>query len=147
MSHLDTPEPATGAAVSYVYDSLDARPVSSTQMRGKVTVLAFVATYDLGSQAQVNYLVAMAKHDGATVNYVLVALEKRSERELVEVYKTNLNVTFPVALADAETIGGSGPFGDVHRIPALVVLDRQGQMVWKKIGLAKPEEIRAAMRR
>jgi hypothetical protein len=147
VSHMDTPEPITGAAVDFVYDSLDARPVSSSSMRGKVTVIAFVATYDLGSQAQVNYLLAMAKHDGGKVNYVLVALEKRAERELVEVFKTNLGVPFPVALADAETIGGGGPFGDVHRIPALVVLDRQGQMVWKKTGLAKPDEIRAAMRR
>jgi hypothetical protein len=147
VSQVQTPEPITGKAVDYVYDSLDARPVSASAMRGKVTVIAFVATYDLGSQAQVNYLVAMAKHDAAKVNYVLVALDQRTERELVEVYKTDLNVTFPVALADAETIGGGGPFGDVHRIPAVVVLDREGQMVWKKTGLAKPDEIRAAMRR
>src|ERR1700690_1691507 len=59
VSHVDTPEPITGAAVDFVYDSLDARQVSSSAMRGKVTVVAFVATYDLGSQAQVNYLVAM----------------------------------------------------------------------------------------
>jgi len=147
ISHVETPEPITGKAVDFAYDSLDARPVSASAMRGKVTVLAFVATYDLGSQAQVNYLVAMAKHDAAKVNYVMVALDQRTERELVEVYKTDLNVTFPVALADAETIGGGGPFGDVHRIPAVVVLDREGQMVWKKTGLAKPDEIRAAMRR
>ena len=125
---METPEPITGKAVDFAYDSLDARPVSASAMRGKVTVLAFVATYDLGSQAQVNYLVAMAKHDAAKVNYVMVALDQRTERELVEVYKTDLNVTFPVALADAETIGGGGPFGDVHRIPAVVVLDREGQI-------------------
>ncbi len=147
VSHVATPEPVTGSAIDFAYDSLDARRVASSAMQGKVTVIAFVTTYDLGSQAQVNFLVAMAKHDGDKVNYALVALEQQTERELVEVYKTNLNVTFPVALADKETIGGGGPFGDVHLIPALVVLDVKGHLVWKKTGLAKPEEIRAAMRR
>ncbi len=147
VSRVDTPEPKAGAPIDFAFDSLDARAVSSVATRGKVTVLAFVATYDLGSQAQVNYLVAMAKHDGERVNYALVALDQHSERELVEVYRKNLDVTFPVALADAETIAGGGPFGDVHRIPAVVVLDRKGQMAWKKTGLAKADEIRAAMRR
>src|SRR5262245_17346541 len=43
-------------AVDFAFDSLDARPVSSAAMRGKVSVLGFFTTYDLGSQAQVNYL-------------------------------------------------------------------------------------------
>jgi hypothetical protein len=147
VSHVATPEPITGAAVGFAYDSLDARPVSSSATRGKITVLAFVTTYDLGSQAQVNYLVAMAKHDADKVNYALVALEKREEREIVEVYKTNLHVTFPVALADEATIAGGGPLGDVHKIPTVVVLDADGRLVWKKTGLARSDEIRAAMRR
>jgi hypothetical protein len=136
---------APEGAVAFVYDSLDARPVTASALRGKPTVLAFVTTYDLGSQAQVNYLVAMAKHDAGKTNYVLVALEKHEERELVEVYKTNLGVTFPVALADDATIAGGGPFGDVHKIPAVVVLDRGGRVAWKKTGIAKSDEIRAAM--
>jgi hypothetical protein len=142
-SHADAPDKG---AVAFAYDSLDARPVTSAAMRGKPTILAFVTTYDLGCQAQVNYLVAMAKNDGENVNYVLVALEKREERELVEVYRTNLGVTFPVALADEPTIGGGGPLGDVHKIPTVVVLDRRGRIAWKKAGLAKSDEIRAAMR-
>jgi hypothetical protein len=143
-SHVDAKDPE--GAVSFTYDSLDARPVSSFALRGKPTVMAFVTTYDLGCQAQVNYLVAMAKNDGDKTNYALVALEKREERELVEVYRTNLGVTFPVALADEPTIAGSGPLGDVHKIPTVVVLDRSSRIAWKKTGLAKSDEIRAALR-
>jgi hypothetical protein len=146
-SRIESPgEPRAGARVEFAYDALDARPVSASAMRGKPTVIAFVTTYDLGSQAQVNYLVAMAKHDADKVNYALVALEKREERELVEVYKTNLGVTFPVALADETTITGGGPLGDVHRIPTVVIFDREGRLVWKKVGLATSDEIRVAMR-
>ena len=146
LSSVPVHEPTAGSVVDFEFDSLDARPVSTPATRGKVTVLAFVTTYDLGSQAQVNFLVAMAKHDGTEVNYVLVALEKKSERELVEVYKNNLGVSFPFALADEATIAGGGPFGDVHKIPSVVVLDRAGKIVFKKTGLAKSDELRAAMR-
>jgi hypothetical protein len=143
-SHVDAKDPE--GAVAFVYDSLDARPVSSTATRGKPTILVFVTTYDIGCDAQVRFLVAMAKNDGDKTNYVLVALEKREERELVELYRTNLGVTFPVALADESTISGGGPLGDVHKIPTVVVLDRAGRIAWKKVGLAKADEIRAALR-
>jgi hypothetical protein len=142
-SHIDVKDPE--GAVNFVFDSLDARPVTGSATRGKPTVMAFITTYDLGCQAQVNYLVAMAKNDAEKTNYVIVALEKREERELVEVYRTNLGVTFPVALADEPTIGGGGPLGDVHKIPTVVVLDRDGKIAWKKTGLAKSEEIRAVL--
>jgi hypothetical protein len=130
---------------AFKYDSLDDRPVDAQSLRGKITVLAFITTYDLGSQAQANFLTAMAKHDEKEVNYVLVALQEPKDRELVEVYRSNLGITFPVALADAETITGGGPLGDVHKIPTVVVLDRTGRIMWKKIGIATSGEIRAGM--
>jgi hypothetical protein len=142
---VGTSRVASERPVAFKYDSLDERPVDSTSTRGKVTVLAFVTTYDLGSQAQANFLVAMAKHDEKEINYVLVALQEPKDRELVEVYRTNLGITFPVALADAETIAGGGSLGDVHKIPAVVVLDREGKIVWKKVGVATSAEIRAGM--
>jgi hypothetical protein len=142
--------PGGGQPVAFGYDSLDARPLTSEATRGRPTVLAFVTTYDLSSQAQVNYLVAMAKRDGARadapVNYGLVALQESADRELVEVYRTNLGVTFPVAMADPGTIAGGGPFGDVHHIPTVVILDRRGRVVWRRSGLAKSDEIRAGLR-
>jgi hypothetical protein len=63
--------------VTYAFDTLDERPVSSAAHRGKPTILAFVTTGDIVGQAQIDYLVAMAKNDGAKVNYALVALHPR----------------------------------------------------------------------
>jgi hypothetical protein len=133
--------------VDFEFDSLDDRPVSSEGTRGGVTVLAFVTTGSLKAQAQVDFLVAMAKHDGDRVHYALVALEERQNRELVELYKKTLAVPFPVALADAASLRGAGPFGDVTGVPVTVVLDRIGRVVLRIDGrVAKSEELRAAMR-
>lgn len=137
-------------AIDFNFDSLDEHPVSSAAMRGKTTVLAFVTTFDLQSQAQVDYLAAMAKHDGDRVNYAIVALEQPANRELVESFRGFISQKFGVllttALGDAATIAGGGPFGDVHVVPTVVVLDRAGAIVWEKTGLSRSEDIRAGMR-
>lgn len=136
----------TDRPVAYVFDSLDARSVSSDAMRGKPTVIAFVTTGDLVGQAQVDFLVAMAKNDREKVSYALVALHPRREIVLVDTYVKTLNVEFPVALADAAATSDKGPFGEIPAVPTVVVLDRLGRIVWKHTGLAKPDELRARMR-
>jgi hypothetical protein len=143
-------KPGTGfpdEPVSYAFDTLDERPVSASAHRGKATVLAFVTTGDIVGQAQVDYLVAMAKNDGPKVNYALVAIHPRKEIPIVEAYVSALKVEFPVALSDASVMTPAGPFGDISAVPTLVILDRDGRIVWKHTGLAKPEEIRGHMRR
>ena len=138
---------AQAARVEFKYDSLDDRDVSSDATRGKATLLVFVQTGSVWGQAQVAYMVAMAKNDGDRVNYVLVALEPRQSRELVEAYAQSLGVTFLVALADQATMIGASPFGEVRGIPTTVLLDRVGRIVWRADGrVAKSDELRVQMR-
>ncbi len=133
--------------MSFVFDSLDERPVTSEWARGKPTVLAIVTTGDLLGQAQVDYLVPMAKNDAGKVNYALVALHPRREIVLVDTYVQTLKVTFPTALGDPDTIASpKGPFGEIVAVPTVVLLDREGRITWKHTGLAKPDEIRAHLR-
>lgn len=140
-------EPPSGKGVTYWFDPLDDdRPVSSEVMAGKPTVLVFVTTGDIVGQAQVSYLVHMAKRDGEDVNYVMVALHPRKEIILVDAYRKTLDVEFPVALGTPESTHAGGPFGEIPAVPTTVILDRQGRVVWKHTGLAKSDEIRAQMR-
>ena len=148
------PEPVVGVSttplhpvVDFAFESMDDRPVTSEATRGKTTVLAFVTTGSLPAQAQVDYLVAMAAHDANEVNYAAVALEAPESHELVELYARALHVPFPVAMADALTRQGQGPFGDMSAVPVTVVLDRAGRIVWRSAGrVAKSDELRGAMR-
>ena len=134
------------APVTYLFDPLDERPVSSPAHRGKPTILAFVTTGGWDGQAQVDYLVAMAKNDGAKVNYALVALHPRKEIVLVEAYVSALKVEFPVALGAPALMTAAGPFGEISAVPTIVVLDREGRIVWKHTGLAKAAELRSHLR-
>ncbi len=136
----------TSPPLSFEFDSLDDRPVSAEATRGKPTVLAFVTTGSLPAQAQVDFLVAMARNDGGHTNYAIVALDPRENRELVELYGKTLHVPFPVAMADDVLRSGAGPFGDVTAVPVTVVLDRVGRVVARIAGrVAKSEELRASL--
>jgi hypothetical protein len=133
-------------AIDFAFDSLDDRPVSSEAARGKPTVLVFITTGSLPAQAQVDFLVAMAQHDGDSVNYAAVALAPADDRELVELYRRSLHVPFPVAMANAETIQGQGAFGDMSALPVTVILDRASRIVWRSAGrVVKSAELRGAM--
>jgi hypothetical protein len=136
---------APSPPLEFSFDSLDARPVSAEATRGQPTVLAFVTTSSLRSQAQVDFLVAMAKHDADRVHYAVVVLEPRENRELVEMYARALSIPFPVAIADGDSARAA--VGDIHDVPVTVLLDQAGRVVWRASGrVAKSEEIRGAMR-
>lgn len=133
--------------VDFEFDSLDDCPVSAQSMRGKPAVIALVTTGSLPAQAQVDFLVAMAKRDADSVNYAVVALEPRENRELVEMYRKSLSVTFPIAMADPKALAGASLFGDASTVPVTVVLDRDGRVAWRAEGrVVKSDELRRALR-
>jgi len=133
-------------APEFHFDSIDSREVSSDAFRGKPAVLAFITTYDPISQAEVDYLLPLAASEPG-VNFALVVLQDAAQRELVEMYRDAMHVKFPIALGDEATIAGGGTLGDVHVVPTVVVLGRDGKIVWRKAGGARPDEIRAHLPR
>ena len=136
----------TGSPVPFQFDSLDSRPVTSEAMRGKPTLLVFVQTLELWSTAELDYVIAMAAHDGDRVNYAMVALETAPGREMFEIWHEKLKAPFPGALADADTLYGTGPFG-VLKVPTTILLDRSGRVVWEVMGrAATSQEIREQMK-
>jgi Redoxin len=142
---IGTTAPITAIAPAFSFDSLDARPVSSDAFRGKTTVISFITTWDIGSQAQVVYLTKMADNDGESTNYAIVAMQDATGRELVEQYAKVLHVNFPVAMGDPAMLTGGGPLGDVHQVPTTVILDAAGRVVYRSAGVLKSEELRAHM--
>ena len=135
--------PRLSEPLTFAFESLDDRPMASDTTRGKCVVLAFVATWDLASQAQINYLNAMAKNDGDAVFYGAVAIEDNSNRALVRAYTHALSVTFPMAQIDRAGMSATHAFADVQEVPTLVLLDARGVLIARKSGLNKPDDVRA----
>jgi hypothetical protein len=139
--------PPLRAPVDFSFDAVGDAPFTADSTRGLPTVISFITTSSLSSQAQADFLIAMAKHDGERVHYGVVVLETAENRELVALYKKALSIPFPVAVADANTLAGASAFGDVTAVPVTVLLDRAGRIVLRVEGrVVKSDEMRAAMR-
>jgi hypothetical protein len=120
--------------------------LGSESLRGRPTVLGFLTTYDVASQAQARFLNAIAQRHGGRVQVAVVVLEQLENRPLVIAFRDGLDLGYPVAMGDPEIIAGEGPFGDVHIVPATVVLDTEARLVWKKLGLVREDEIEKVLR-
>ena len=130
------------APLHFRYALTDGRTwLTSDALRGKPALLSFLTTYDLISQAQARFLNGIAQRRGKQVQVAAIVLESVENRPLMVAFHDGLELAYPLAIADADVISGEGPFGDVHVVPTTVVLDAEGRLVWKNVGLAREEAI------
>lgn len=137
----------TSTGYSFEYPAIDGSRLSSDTTRGRRTVLVFMTTYDLVSQVVVRTVMQAFRVETPRINAGLVVLEPPKNLPLVEAFAASLDVPFPVALADAETLGGRGPFGNIVAVPTTLVLDVRGALLWRKEGGVTSEELREGLGR
>jgi hypothetical protein len=121
--------------VVYSWTDIRGRPISSEAMAGRITVIGFITTYDVVSQAQVRYLNSLLREHVPRVNVAVLVLEKPENLPMIEAYVNALELPFPVAIADPLTIQGDGPFKGLHHVPAITILDREGRERHRHLGL------------
>lgn len=103
-------------------------------MAGRITVIGFITTYDVMSQAQVRFLDRLSREHVPRLNVAVLVLELPENRPMVEAFVSALELPFPVAMADAATIRGEGPFRGLHHVPAITILDREGRERLRHLG-------------
>ena len=136
-----------GPVLSFSYHSVDKRPISTEALAGRVSVIGFLATYDMASQLQARHLGNLGRHHSPRLNVAALALEPAENALLVEAFSRTLSLPFPMAIADADTIAGRGPFAGLHHVPSVVILDREGREAWRHVGLVDEAELEAAVRK
>lgn len=127
------PEPASpiqsspeGSALRYSFGTLDGGILGSGTHRGRVTILLFGTTYDIPTQAEARRLDAFAREHTPRLNALLVMLEPPQNVDVVRAYGEILNLSYPVAMADLDTLEHRGPFAKVNMVPAWLFIDRHG---------------------
>ncbi len=111
-----------------------------------MSVIGFLTTYDVHSQAEARYLALLERHHTPRVNVVALMLEAQENLPLVEAFVASLGLRYPVAIADAPTIAGEGAFAGLHHVPSVVVLDRAGREAWRHVGFVDETTLETAVR-
>lgn len=123
-----------GQPVNFVYYTAKGERLTSTALRGRVTVVIFVTTFDSASQLEVRALQSIVRRHVPRINALVVVLEAPQYAPLTTVYAESLELTMPVVISDFATHSGEGAFGDLSRVPTLVILDEQGRPRWRQEG-------------
>jgi hypothetical protein len=138
----------SSSAISFDYPAVGGSGrLSSETTRGRVTVIAFITTYDLGSQLVLRELVDLVHSHEPRINVGVIVLEPPRNAPLVQAFSKTLELPFPAALADAPTLDARGPFGEVHAVPTLVILDPAGRETWRRSGVVSVTDIGGAVDR
>lgn len=140
------PLAARGPVLRFSFEAIDGRKISTESLAGRVSVIGFYTTYDFASQVQARTLASVARHHVPRINVAGLVLEPPENRMLIEAFASTLNLGYPIALADTLTITGNGPFAGLHHVPSVVILDREGREVWRKIGLIDEAALEAVLR-
>jgi hypothetical protein len=139
-------QPAQAAAergdpVQFTFGTIDGGELSSDTTRGRTTLLLFVTTYDLPSQAEALLLREVVSTHKPRVNAGVVMMEPPQSAALAQVWRDSLNLDLPVAMASPSLLSGDGPLGRVAGVPTLVVLDRRGRLVTRREGALSRAQI------
>ncbi len=120
----------------FTLESLDGPKVSLSSYRGKVVLLSFWATW-CGpcklEMPEMEKLYARLKGKGLEI----VAVDMMEDRATVRSFLKANGYTFPVLLDSQGEVGGS-PLYSARAIPTNYVIDREGRIVARKIGVDGP---------
>lgn len=131
--------------MNFVYGTTLGEEFGSAQTRGRVTALLFVTTYDMPSQIMARRLDVVVRRHRPRANAGAVVLEAPDHAPLADVFRTTLELGYPVALALSPGVQEEGPFGLIDRIPTLVVLDARGREITRRFGNMTEEELEEAL--
>ena len=124
---------------------LDGKTLSSADWRGKVVLLNFWATWCGPCRAEIPDLIRL--HEKYADQFLVVGLSTDVDPpKKVKEFAEEMKINYPVAMAPPEI---EAKFGGVFGLPTSFILDTEGRLVQKHIGLLDPAlyeiEIRALL--
>ena len=111
--------------------AIDGRRVSPAAWRGKVTLVNFWATWCPPCRAEVPDLVALQQKYGDQLQVIGVSVDEAGT-DVVRAFADEHRINYPVVMLtpDIEQV-----FGRVYALPTTFVIDREGRIVQKHVGM------------
>jgi thiol-disulfide isomerase/thioredoxin len=130
--------PAANPAPTWSLTTLDGKPISPADFKGKVLVVDFWATWCPPCVHEIpGYIEFQKKHRGEKVVVIGLSLDEISAAD-VKKFADAKGINYPVAIAPQELLT---QFASVEGIPATFVVDRDGKLRFMKVGSAPIEDL------
>lgn len=116
---------------------LDGRRVSTGGMRGKVVIVNFWATWCPPCRAEIPDLIALQEKYKDSLQIVGVSQDEVPP-EQVKAFATAHKINYPIVMTTNEI---ERLFPGIRALPTSFVLDREGRLVQKHVGMLNPDLI------
>jgi thiol-disulfide isomerase/thioredoxin len=123
------------AAPPFLLLSLDGKPVSSAEWKGKVVILNFWATWCEPCREEIPEMIDLSARYKDRVEVIGASVDEAQPGEVFEFVK-KIGITYPVVMAGPDLVG---EYGGVPALPTSFVIDTQGRVVQKHVGLYPTE--------
>jgi len=122
------------AAPAFNLDGLDGKALSLADSRGKVVLLNFWATWCGPCRAEIPDLIALQRKYKDQLQIIGLTVDDDDASMIKEVV-TETRINYPVAMAPPEV---RIQYGGITALPSVFVIDREGRVVQKHVGLFNP---------
>ncbi|MDE3135705.1 MAG: TlpA family protein disulfide reductase [Acidobacteriota bacterium] len=127
LKFAKNPEPVP----TFNLKSFSGQTLNPAEWRGKVVILNFWATWCGPCRYEIPELMALQKEFPDSLQVVGLSVDEAPPAE-VKQFADRMGITYPVAIADDQL---QNRFGGVLALPTSFVIDRQGRVVQKHVGL------------
>lgn len=137
--------PTSAPVYAAAFLGMDDRTVNLSQLRGKVAVVNFWATWCPPCRKEIPDLVAAyAKYQAKGVAFIGIAVE--DDRDLVQEFARAYEINFPLASGKEQGIALMQALGNnVAGLPYTLVLDSRGNIVAVRRGPISPDRLEQAL--
>jgi thiol-disulfide isomerase/thioredoxin len=130
-NHSKMPGSQTPGAPQFAVSDLNGQTVDSANLRGKVVLVDFWATWCVPCESEIPHLVEWQSKYAAQ-GLQVVGLSMDDTASPVKTYAEKHKIDYPVAMADEKTIA---TFGGVLGLPANILIGRDGKQIAKHVGV------------
>lgn len=130
-------------APDFSLHSIDGEPIRSTDLRGKVIVINFWATWCPPCTYEIPHLNKLYRRYAEEGLEIIGFSLDRNGLRTVKNYVRENDIAYPIAMATAELVQD---FGEIQGIPTSFLIDRKGKIVRKIVGYRSYEHFEKIVR-
>ena len=129
--------PVLREAPAWTLKDIDGKPVRSSDFKGKVVVIDFWATWCPPCREEIPGYIEMTKKHGKDGLVIIGISLDQAGPWVVRPFIAKSGINYPIVMGDDATVAA---FGGVEGIPTTFLIDRDGMIRDKKVGMMAAAE-------